>query len=188
MSRTIPMKGLKELDRYLSALPMQMQKAAIRQALTAAAKPVRDEARRQAPKGSGKMARAIKTGSPRQNQDGSFSVSVRLDPKGNDHAYLGLFFEYGVKPHLIARKAAKRGPAGLKAAVSKGEKVGGAMKIGDRFVSGVITHPGFGAKPFMRPALDFMADEAVKAFAAKIREFIEGKTGFVAPNEMDEAA
>lgn len=188
MSRDIPVKGLKELDAYLSALPMQMQKAAIRQALTAAAKPVRDEARRLAPKESGKMARSIKTGSPRQNQDGTFSISVRLDPKGNDHAFLGLFFEYGVKPHLIARKVAKRGPAGLKAAVNNGEKVGGVMKIGDRFVSGVISHPGMVAKPFMRPALDFTADEAIKAFATKIRDFLENKTGFIAPVAFDEAA
>jgi len=38
----------------------------------------------------------------------------------------------------------------------------------------------------MRPALDTKADDAVKAFADRIRSYLEGKTGFAAP--LDEAA
>lgn len=184
MSRAFPVKGLAELEKFLSVLPQNMQKQAIRQALTAAAKPIRDEARLRAPKQSGKLARAIRTGSPRQNEDGTFSITVRVT--GNEHAFLGYFFEYGVRPHLIARKAAKRGPAGLKAAVSQGEKIKGVMKIGDDFVSGVISHPGFRPQPFLVPALDIRAADAVQAFSGRIRDFIEGKTGFAAP--VDEAA
>lgn len=179
MSAQFPVKGLKELDAYLKALHMNMQKAAYRQALTAAAKPIRDEARLRAPKRTGAMAKSIKTGSPRQNQDGTFSVSIR--PSGR-HDFLALFHEYGVAPHLIASTGKGEGRVALKkAAEGTGTVTAGVMKIGDDFVSGIISHPGHRAQPFMRPALDAKANEAVKAFADKIRAYIEGKTGFAAP-------
>ena len=76
MSREFPVKGLEELDRFLSALPKNMQTAAYRSGLTAAAGVIRDEARARAPRKSGLMARAIRSGSPRRNEDGSFSISV----------------------------------------------------------------------------------------------------------------
>lgn len=184
MSSDFPVKGLAELDKFLSALPANMQKAAYRQGLTAAARPIRDEARLLAPKKTGKMAKSIKTGSPRQNQDGTFSVTIRLD---GDHAFLGLFHEFGVAPHLIARTGTKEGRVAIRKAKARtGTIKGGVMKIGDDFVSGIINHPGHRAHPFMRPALDAKADEAVQAFAAKIRAYLEGKTGFNAP--LDEAA
>nr|WP_086491266.1 HK97-gp10 family putative phage morphogenesis protein [Novosphingobium panipatense] len=184
MSRNFPVKGLSDLDAFLSALPKRMQKQGIRQGLTAAAAPIRDEARARAPKKSGKMAKAIKTGSPRQNHDGTFSVSIRLV---GEHAFLGSFFEWGVQAHLIARTGAGEGRVAVrKAAEGKGKISTKPIKIGDRFISGIINHPGFAAHPFMRPALDAKADEAIQAFATKVRSFIEGKTGFVA--SIDEAA
>ncbi|WP_257540650.1 HK97-gp10 family putative phage morphogenesis protein [Sphingobium sp. CFD-1] len=186
MSRDKPLPGLKELDGFLAALPMNMQKAAYRQALTAAAKPVRDEARNLAPKESGKMAKAIKTGSPRQNPDGTFSISIRLE---GEHSFLGLFHEYGVRPHYIAAGDSDLSARKLTQAVRRegsSDVETGALKIGDNFISGQILHPGHAAHPFMRPALDAKADEAVQAFAAKIRSYLEGKTGFAAP--LDEAA
>ena len=184
MSKSFPVSGLKQLDAYLAALPMNLQKNAIRAGLTAAARPVRDEARNLAPKSSGAMARAIRTGSPRQNQDGTFSVSISL--KG-PHSFLGLFHEYGVSPHLIASTGSGEGRVAVrKAAQGKGKVGAKVMKIGDDFVSGIIQHPGHRAHPFMRPALDAKADEAVRAFADRVRSYIEGKTGFTAP--LDEAA
>lgn len=184
MTSQFPVKGLKELDAYLSAFPAKMQKQAYRSALVAAAAPIRDEARLLAPKQTGRMAKSIKTGSARQNQDGTFQVSIRLD---GPHAFLGVMHEYGVAPHLIASTGKGEGRVAVrKASEGTGTVQNGVMKIGDDFVSGIISHPGHRAHPFMRPALDNKAQEAVKAFAGKIREFMEGKTGFVAP--LDEAA
>lgn len=183
MNKQFPVRGVRELDRFLAAFPKKLETGAYRAALTAAAAVIRDEAKMRAPRESGVLARGIKTGSPRKNEDGTFSVSVRLT--GED-AYIGVFMEYGVAPHLIARKGGRRGRAGLSAAASQGEKVGGVLKIGDRYVTGMISHPGHVARPFLRPALDIRADDAVKAFADRIRSFIEQKTGFAAP--VDEAA
>lgn len=181
----IPVKGMKELDAYLSHFPMRLQTGAYRAALTAAAAPIRDEARARVRRASGKLARAIRTGSPRRNEDGSFSIRVSVD-KG-EHGFLGLFWEYGVKPHYIARTGKGEGRVAVrKAADGTGTIQGGVMKIGDGFVSGIISHPGHVASPFLRPALDLKADDAVKAFADRIRSYLEAKTGFAAP--LSEAA
>lgn len=187
----IAVKGLRELDNYLSHLPRNLQKGAYRAGLVAAAAVIRDEARLRAPKRTGRMAKSIKTGSARQNQDGTFSVSVRLQ---GPHDFLGVFHEYGVAPHFIspgdsgvsARLTTRRANEdGLSSDVETG-----ALKIGDNFISGGVMHPGHGAHPFMRPALDTKANEAVMAFRDRIVGYLEKKTGFnaSAPLDLDQAA
>lgn len=186
MSRTIPQKGLSEVINNLSALGKRIESQAIRSGLTAAGGVIRDEARIRAPKATGKMAKSIKTGSARKNQDGSYSVSVRLV---GEHAYLGFFHEYGVRPHLIASTATGEGRVAVrKAAEGKGKVGAKVMKIGDRYVSGIVSHPGHAAHPFMRPALDAKAEEAITAFRNKIIAVVEGKTGFRLDAGLDEAA
>lgn len=180
MSRAVPVKGLKELDDYLSHLPANMQKGAYRAGLVAAAAVVRDEARLRAPRESGQLARSIRSGSPRRNEDGTFSITV--GPRGGAHSFLGLFHEFGVQPHYIARTGKGEGRVAVgKAKEGTGTVQTGVMKIGDDFVSGIISHPGFVPRPFLRPALDIRADDAVAAFAARIRAYLEAKTGFAAP-------
>lgn len=191
MSRDFPVTGLAELDRYLSALPKNMQKAAYRNGLTAAARVIRDEARVLAPKRTGVMAKGIRSGSPRQNQDGTFSISVSC---GGPHGFLGLFHEYGVAAHYITAGGytvgGRAGSARNLTASVRSEGTTEAdtqrLKIGNQIVSGAVLHPGHAARPFMRPALDGKANDAVLAFAARIREYLEAKTGFSAP--MAEAA
>lgn len=188
MASNFPVRGLKDLDAYLAALPERMQKQAYRQALTAAAAPIRDEARQNARRQSGKMARSIGTGSARQNQDGTFQISVRLDPK-KEHGFLGIFHEYGVQPHLISvtegekPKATKRDGRVVALSIKTINKRvrSGSLVIGKHFVGPVVEHPGHASHPFLRPALEAKRDEAVAAFAAKIRAFLENKTGFAAP-------
>jgi HK97 gp10 family phage protein len=184
VSREFPVTGLRELDAYLSHLPANLQKGAYRAGLVAAAAVVRDEARLKAPRKTGKLARSIRSGSARQNADGTFSITV--GPRGN-HGFLGLFHEFGVRPHYIARTGKGEGRVAVrKAAAGEGKVNAKVIKIGDDFVSGIISHPGHSPRPFLRPALDIKADEAVQAFATRIRAYIEGKTGFSAP--LDEAA
>ena len=181
MSRAVPVKGLRELDRFLSVLPKNMQTGAYRAALTAAARPIRDEARLRAPKDTGEMAKGIRTGSARRNPDGTFSISVSVTGK---HAFLAVFQEYGTVPHYITA-----GGSGMSARMlTRAARDGGTTGVDDQvlvingnFVTGAILHPGQMARPFMRPALDIRADDAVRAFADRIRAYLEKKTGFVAP-------
>lgn len=183
MSSAPALKGAAELDKFLSALPKNMQKQAYRQALTAAATPILKDARARAQGWSPKVAKAITKGSSRQNQDGTFSIRIYVNDKKPD-GFLGVFAEYGVAPHLIARTGAGEGRVAVrKAAQGTGTVQNGVMKIGNRFVSGIIQHPGHAAHPFLLPALDAKTNESVQAFGARIRAFLENKTGFVAPTD-----
>ena len=164
-----------EVIAVLSRLPASLQKNAVRRGMRAGGNIVRDEARFRAPRRTGKLAKSIKTGSPRRNQDGSFSVRVRVED------FRGVFFEYGVAPHYISA-----GDSDLSARKFT-QKIGregssdvesGALVIDGNIVSGAVLHPGFAAKPFLRPALDIKADEVVRALAFEIEDFVYNYTGF----------
>ncbi|MCK0531770.1 HK97-gp10 family putative phage morphogenesis protein [Sphingobium agri] len=182
---SISMKGGKDLAAFLQAFPAHIQKGAVRSALTAAAKPVRDQARANAPRKSGKLAKAIKTSSPKVEQDGRVTIKVQL--KGQ-HSYLGHFIEYGVRPHFISAGDSDLSARKLtqKARREGSSEEGGVLKIGDTFVSGVVMHPGIAAKPFLRPALDARADDAVRAFGDRIRTYLKDKSGLTAPAILTE--
>lgn len=181
------LKGGKELLSFLDAFPDRLKKNAVRSALSAAAKPVRDQARSNAPRESGKLAKSIKTGSPKVEHAGTVTVKIRLQ---GEHSFLGHFFEYGVAPHFIRAGDSNLSARKLTQKLGRegGTADGGAMKIGDNYVTGAVLHPGFAAKPFMRPALDFKAEEAVNAFGERLRTYLKDKTGFTAPAllEVDE--
>lgn len=183
---TMPVKGLKETMAFLEAFPERIRKGAVRSALTAAAKPVRDQARANAPRDTGKMAKAIKTGAPRVNQDGTVSIRVRL---AGEHSYLGWFHEYGVAPHFIAAGNSGKSARLLTRTMRKGgssDVAPGVLKIGENFVTGAVLHPGFPARPFLRPALDSRATDALEAFQDRLRSYLKDKTGFTAPARLDE--
>ena len=188
MSRNSPVSGGRALEAALNAVGKRIATQAIRSGLTAAANPVMAEAKLRASGWSPKVAAAITKGSSRKNQDGTFSIRIYVDERKPD-GYLGLFGEYGVAPHLIARTGAKQGRVAVrKAAEGSGSVNLRPMKIGDRFVSGIIHHPGHAAHPFMRVALDTTVDASIAAFRSKVVSVIENKTGFNALAGMDEAA
>lgn len=190
MSREIGLKGGKELMEFLEAFPTKLQKGALRAGATAAAKPIRDQARANA---KGRIKKTIKTSSPRIDQNGTLSVKVQLR---GPNAFIGTFLEYGVAPHIIAPRDAR--PMGannkpmsnrlLTKAGKRGgitDAGGGVLKIGEHFVAGAVQHPGFAAKPFLRPALDTKADEAIKAFGERLRSYLQSKTAFTAPVTLE---
>jgi HK97 gp10 family phage protein len=206
------LKGGRELSQFLDAFPEKLKKGALRAGMVAGARVVRDEARATVAKDTGKVAKAIKTSSPRVNQDGTVSVKVKL--KG-EHSFIGWFLEYGVSPHLItagdadltaktlnkhARNNEKQGGGGISTQENGLIRVGGykynsgpkgkrtdadmeasALVIGPTIIRDAVLHPGFAAKPFLRPALDRKAAEAVNAVGERIREYLKTKTGFTAP-------
>lgn len=186
---TIPLRGGKELDEFLTLFPVRLQKGAVRAGLTAAARPVRDQARQNVAKESGKTAKAIKTGSSRVHEDGTVRITVRL--KG-EHSHLGHWLEYGVLPHII-----DPGDSGVSARLlTRRARNGGIeerehnlLKIGNSFIGGAVMHPGFAAMPFLRPALDMRADDAINAFGQRVNSYLSSKAGFTAPYlETEEAA
>ena len=174
-------KGLPELRAFLRAFPERLQKGAMRSAATAMAKPIRDEARLLANKQSGKMAKSIKSGSPRADKQGNVRISIRL--KG-ENAYLGWFSEYGVRPHFISAGDSAISARLLTRQASRDgveDQGAGVLKIGNNLISGGVFHPGHAAHPFMRPALHNKADEAVQAFGDRIVSYLQQRTGLTGP-------
>lgn len=186
MADAFAVKGLKDVLDVLSQLGQRIETQAIRSGLTAAAGVVRDEARARLPKKSGLTAASIRSGSPRKNQDSSFSISVSA--KGTRHAFVAYFIEYGVRPHLIkvreedkptrTLRDGRTAPWSMKKINRTYMTAQGSLRIGDQFVGPVVSHPGFAARPFLRPALEMKAQEAIAAFRDKIVAVVEKKTGF----------
>lgn len=187
MSKQFPVKGLAELDAFLSAFPKNLQKGAVRSGLRQAANQIADEAKLRA---TGRIAHSIKVGSSQVNQDGTVSIRVYVDERKGSIGFVGYFHEYGVAPHLIARTGSKEGRVAIrKAKEGKGKVKNGVMKIGPDFVSGIISHPGHAPHPFLRPALDAKGKQALEAFADQVQTYLHDKTGLLAPYvEVGEAA
>ena len=139
-------KGLSELDAFLSQLPAKLEKNIMRGAMRAAAVPVQDQAKQNVSVVSGLMRDGIKikTGS----KNGVVKAKVVVTGK---HGYIARWVEYGTAAHYIKPKAAK------------------SLFFAGIFAEG-IDHPGSSAKPFMRPALQAQAQDAVVAAAEYIKK------------------
>jgi HK97 gp10 family phage protein len=174
-----PVKGLDATLAVLSAFLANLQRNALSRGMRAAGNVVRDEARLRAPKETGKLAKAIKTGSPRKLENGVHSIRVRLD---GEHSFLGIFHEYGVRPHYITAGEESLSPRKLTQRARRDGQLSdgseGSLIVNGKHVRGAILHPGLPAQPFMRPALDIKGEEAVEALAEAVRDFVENKTGF----------
>lgn len=174
----IPLKGGPELLDFLGAFPDGLRNRAVRSAIVAAAAPVRAQARVLAPKKTGLMARAIQTGSARVNDDGTVSVRIRMaserSGKGhNYHAFLGYFWEYGTKAYSgkVIVRAGRSRQRSRKFHESLSGNIWGMYPD-------IAAHP---KRPFMAPALEQRASEAVNAFGDRVRTYISTKANFTAP-------
>lgn len=145
-------RGGKELDALLQQLPVEVETKLLRNGLGAGANVIRDEARVLAAKKTGAMAAAVKSVRGSRTAEGQVVAKVRLRGK---HSFLGLFMEHGVLAHEIWVRS-KRGTLIING-VSVGKKV---------------MHPGFAPRPFMRPALDGKAGEAVAAVTEYLTRYL----------------
>lgn len=180
MSRN-PLKGMAELSKKLRELPAEIQRKALAGALDAASDPVLAEAKRLAPRQTGKLADSLRKGPSVSRVDGHSLQIVAFEKKGG-HGYLAWWHEYGVAPHLIKVRPEER-TIGKKRVATRSlnrlfreELDQGSLKIGEYFVGPVIVHPGHAATPFMRPSLDNKQDEAVREFAKYLRQFLATTT------------
>jgi HK97 gp10 family phage protein len=178
---TVKLKGLSELQTMLQTLPVKMEKNILRGGLRAAARVVQKEAQARIPRKSGLTARSLKLTTNTKNG----TVTAKVKAKGK-HAFIAPFIEYGTAAHMITAA----GYAGSKFTFSGGKQAGirtvnrrikdGSLKIGDKFVGAFVMHPGTTPHPFLRPALDMKAGEAVEAMGNYIRARLT-KEGLNAP-------
>ena len=140
----VKLEGGDELIAALRRMDVNV-KSELRAAVSAGAEIVRDAANGLAP-GPHIAMQVIKATQT--------VVEVDIGPKAEKWYYR--FFETGAAPHEIRGKAllAFEGSNGL-------------------VVTPVVSHPGIGASPFLRPAMDANEGEATDAIGAKLRSSIE---------------
>lgn len=145
MGRFNHVKGFDELDRYLEQLPVKLQKNIMRGAMRAGGVVVANEAKATVSVASGLLRDGIKVSTGAKGT----VVHAKVKVTGK-HAFLARWVEYGTAAHYILPKNAK------------------VIFFGGIFAE-KIQHPGASARPFMRPALDRKAMEAVMAVGQTIR-------------------
>lgn len=138
--------GGRELDEMLRTLPVKIERNILRGALRQGANVIKDEAKANlAASGSvvsGELSRGLKVST--RSKGGSVYASLKAKGK---HAHIAHWIEFGVKPHGVKK---------------------GAKRASGKLQNGVL-HPGFGDRPFMRPALDNRSAAAVAAVTSYIR-------------------
>lgn len=157
----INVSGLVELQKMLDELPAKIEANVVRGGLRAAAKVVVDEAKRLCPIDH-PSTEAVKQGATAGELQRSIRISGRLSKgriiylvkAGNAKAFYAHMVEYGTARHLIKPKSS-----------------GSALFFGG-FARGEVQHPGAQKKPFMRPAIDGKAEEAINTMADYIRDRI----------------
>jgi len=151
-------KGLSELNKFLQELPVKIERNVLRGALRAgAAKELLPEAQANLMSAgavrTGALIAGLKVGT--RSRGGKVTAYVKA---GGKHGYLARWIEYGVKPHDIVAKA------------------GGMLSFLGVFAR-AVRHPGFAARPFLRPALDRSGAAAVNESARYMRERLATKHG-----------
>ena len=146
-------KGLSDLNKFLQQLPAKVEANILRGALRAGAVVVREEMRATVPVDTGTLKAGLKISTNRRR--GQVSAKVKATGK---HAYIAPWLEYGTAAHKITAKKGK------------------GLFFGGLFVKGV-QHPGARPKPFLRPALDGRAQDAVVAAAQYMKRRLATKNG-----------
>lgn len=130
----------------LDSLPQKLEANIMRSALRQGAKVLAEEAKRNVPVMDGDLRDSIRVST--RSRRGVVSATVKA---GNKKAWYWRFVEFGTAAHNIAGKK------------------GGFLSFGGLFRKSVA-HPGAQAKPFMRPALDSKANDAIQAVGEQIRK------------------
>jgi HK97 gp10 family phage protein len=162
----IRVKGLKELNKVLQDLPAKVERNVLRGALAAGAKVVKKEVeanlhRNESVK-TGELLRSVKVTT--RTRRGRVIAAVRAGGKragvgASAHGYVAYWLEFtGAAAHVIKAKKAK------------------FLFFGGRHAK-MVMHPGFPPKPFMRPALQSKANEAILAAANHMKARLSKKFG-----------
>lgn len=154
MSNETHVKGLAELQKFMDQLPPKLEANVMRGALRAGMNQVLPVAKAGVHSVSGELAKGLKVGTRLRGH----TVTASIKAKGK-HGPVAHLVEFGTAAHLIAAKAR-----------------GGALAFLGVFRE-FIRHPGARPKPFMRPALDGQAQNAVIASAEYMKKRLATKEG-----------
>lgn len=180
MATDIHVSGLRELNEFLDTLPAKIAANIMRGAFREGIRQIQPHAMTSIHPVSGLLAAYLKIGT-RVRRDGT--VMAYLKTTG-PHAYLAGWVEFGTRPHFISvaeeeknvnvRRSIKLGRLVRESMTTINRRV---LRIGQTFVGPTVHHPGAKPHPFMRPALDAHAQEAVMAAAAYMKRRLATKHG-----------
>jgi HK97 gp10 family phage protein len=163
-------KGGAELQKFLDQLPAKMEANVMRSALRAGAKVIADEAKANVPVKDGDLRDSIKV-STRLSR-GVVTATVKA---GSKKAWYWRFVEFGTASHYISVQESEK-PINTRRGANFGKAVSmttinrNVLRIGSRFIGPTVMHPGAKARPFMRPALDGKANDALEAVGEAIKK------------------
>lgn len=167
LTDTFHVKGMAQLGKALAALGLKIEKNVMRGALRAGAVPIRDEARKNAAKATGALAKGLKVST--NVQRGTVYAKLRTSGK---HGYIAHFIEFGTQRHWISSR--------------KGKMLRIPQEGGGRVIVARADHLGSRAIPFMRPAIDTKSPDAVLAVANYMRNRLATQHGIDVPDTGDE--
>lgn len=151
MATRINITGGRELAQFLQQLPVKLEKNIMRGALRAGAKVIAQEAKLNAPVQDGDLKASIRVSTNAKR--GRVEAKAKA---GGKKAWYAAIVEFGASPHIIKGKNGKL----LKFTARDGKRIEIAQ----------VSHPGFKAKPYMRPALDSKARESIVATGNYIKQ------------------
>jgi HK97 gp10 family phage protein len=147
MDLKIDVKGLKELEKALTLLPLRVAVKHASKAVREGAKVIQQAARAKVPVDTGNLKRSISVKVLNRNRD-AYQVTAMVGPeivgrrsskKKKIDAFYAHWVEYGTKAHHIPKQGVN-------------DKV---MTDGQgKFFGRSVDHPGIPFQPFMRPAFD----------------------------------
>ncbi len=156
MTVKLDMKGMAELDAMLQELPKAVANKLGDAALRAGGRVVAAEARLKAPKRLKKKITVGGTGEPPPN---STTRVVGVGLRKSEHSRLAHLVEFGTAAHRITPKR-------------QGKLL--VFEVGGRTVFTThVDHPGASARPFLRPAGDVKAQEAIDKVGENLGQGIE---------------
>lgn len=182
MTATLKIKGLSELQKYLDQLPAKMEANIMRGALRAGLKPVAEAARNNVNHVSGDLARSVRITSRINKKEGKTVASVKAGAtKRFPGPYYAHFVEYGTRAHFISVPEnekivyrTRRGDTRTESMTTVNRRV---LKIGSNFIGPTVRHPGAKPRPYMRPAMDTQASNAVVHAGEYIKKRLATKHG-----------
>ena len=158
MSEDVHVIGLKELQKFLDQLAPKMEANIMRSALRQGANDIKTEAQNQLSAHGNIETGLLKKGLKVSTNLKRGVVTASIKAKGK-HGYLAHWIEYGVMPHGIKK---------------------GAKRKSGKYQDGKL-NPGFKEKPFMRPALDIKAAQALLTVGETIKKRLT-KAGINTPD------
>lgn len=169
----VKVSGLAELQKMLDELPAKIEANIVRGGLRTGANVIKEEAQRLVPVDEGDLKDSIRVSM--RSRKGRVQASIKA---GNAKAFYAHMVEFGSARHWIkaTKKPGRMTRKGMKdysiGTMNRIAKAGGSLVIGKSFVGDEIIHPGAQKKPFMRPAIDNKAEEAIEAMANYLRDRI----------------